>query len=156
MNSDRGFWTAFSVVGTVAALIISIIALVAATDDGDDTPSPPPGEASTETTVTTRPAEPEAPERSATTVEAALTEFAVELSPAEAPAGPVTLDITNDGEAPHTLVLEGTDLKQDQLEAGESGQLDLGELEAGDYVLFCDVPGHRPAGMEATLTVTES
>ena len=28
------------------------------------------------------------------------------------------------------------------------------ELAAGDYVFYCDVPGHREAGMEGTLTVT--
>jgi len=66
-------------------------------------------------------------------------------------AGAVEIELVNQGQALHTFVLDGQDLK---VEAGP-GQTVSGtaELSAGTYTYFCDVPGHRDAGMEGTLTV---
>jgi uncharacterized cupredoxin-like copper-binding protein len=44
-------------------------------------------------------------------------------------------------------VLDGQDFK---LVDDDEGEIDLA---AGEYVFYCDVPGHRDAGMEGTLTV---
>ena len=72
-------------------------------------------------------------------------------------AGPVDIDYVQEGALPHSLVIEapdGGDVNGFKLEVGEvdadSGTVDL---SAGDYVIFCDVPGHRDAGMEAELQV---
>ncbi len=71
-----------------------------------------------------------------------------------APAGEITFAYDNGGSILHTLVVEGRedDLR---LEVRSAGDVDTGsiELEAGEYVLYCDVTGHRGGGMEATLTV---
>ena len=40
------------------------------------------------------------------------------------------------------------------LEPGNSGAMTL-DLEAGKYLLFCNMPGHYKAGMYHVLTVTE-
>ena len=71
----------------------------------------------------------------------------------ETSAGDVELSYVNEGAIPHTLVIEGVD--GFKLEVASEGDEDSGSvsLEAGSYVLFCDVPGHRDAGMEATLEV---
>lgn len=68
-------------------------------------------------------------------------------------AGTVDMTYVNEGAIPHTLVIEGVD--GFKLEVDASGDEDAGtvELEPGTYTLFCDVAGHRDAGMEATLTV---
>jgi plastocyanin len=71
-----------------------------------------------------------------------------------APAGEISLALVNDGSIPHTLVVE--DFEDDlKLSIAGSGDVDSGSLtlEAGEYTYYCDVPGHRGAGMEGTLTV---
>lgn len=71
-----------------------------------------------------------------------------------AKAGEVTIRYENEGRIRHTLVLEGV-AGWEKLEVEDNGDVDEGQitLEPGTYVLFCDVPGHRPAGMEGRLVV---
>lgn len=72
----------------------------------------------------------------------------------ETTAGEVSFRYVNAGAIAHTLLIEGVD--GFKLEVGAKGDEDRGatELEPGTYVLYCDVPGHRDAGMEATLEVS--
>lgn len=88
-------------------------------------------------------------------VQAILTEFAVTLEPMAVAPGAVEVNVANEGAVSHTLALEGSHKVTDLLGAGEEAVLALGDLKAGRYTLYCDVPGHREAGMEAALTVTE-
>jgi uncharacterized cupredoxin-like copper-binding protein len=55
----------------------------------------------------------------------------------------------------HTLVFDDGKLPGFKLEAssGESDELKA-NLKPGRYTIYCDVPGHREAGMEGTITVT--
>ncbi len=68
------------------------------------------------------------------------------------PAG--TLDITyvNQGEIYHTLKVDGA--KGLTLEVNKKGDRDTGSitLKPGQYVFYCDLPGHRLAGMETRVT----
>jgi manganese oxidase len=81
-----------------------------------------------------------------------LTEFAV--APATVGLGG-SLHVMNDGTVAHNLAIEDTDLKTADLSGGEDEVLELGDLDAGAYTMFCEIAGHREAGMEAELTVTE-
>ncbi len=65
------------------------------------------------------------------------------------------LDVTNDGNVVHNLAVEGTDVASEDLAAGASEHLTLDGVDPGEYTMYCTIPGHRDAGMEATLTVTE-
>lgn len=71
----------------------------------------------------------------------------------EVAAGMVELRYLNEGSITHTLLVD--DVDGFELEVTSSGDQDQGtiDLESGSYTLYCDVPGHREAGMEATLEV---
>ena len=87
------------------------------------------------------------------TLEIELTEFTIagELT---APAGIITLDVTNAGTMAHNLVLRDLGARTSDLQPGRSELLELGNLAPGEYSVLCDIPGHEGAGMVATLTVT--
>jgi len=69
---------------------------------------------------------------------------------AEAPAGPLEINMPNESGVPHNIVIDGK---------GESPIVDKGDSKfsadfaAGKYTYYCAVPGHRQAGMEGVLTV---
>lgn len=81
-----------------------------------------------------------------------LGEFFVEPASIDAPAGG-TLAVTNGGTSVHNLVVEDTDVRTADLDPGDSDVLDLGDLDAGAYTVYCAIAGHREAGMVGTLTV---
>lgn len=82
-------------------------------------------------------------------------DIAYEEAPEEVAAGTVDVELDNQGNIEHNVVIEELD---DQLildaAAGESDSGSV-ELEPGTYTYYCDVAGHREAGMEGTLTVAE-
>jgi len=80
-------------------------------------------------------------------------EIVFEPKELSAPAGPVQVSLKNEGTTEHTLVVEGA--PNFKKLAARPGQSQSGPLDVppGEYVLYCEVPGHRPAGMEAKLKV---
>jgi plastocyanin len=72
----------------------------------------------------------------------------------QATAGDVTIRYTNSGAIQHTLLIEGVD--GFKLDVTKSGDADTGtvNLAPGAYTMYCDVPGHRAAGMEGRLVVS--
>lgn len=71
----------------------------------------------------------------------------------QAPAGVGAIKLEST-QGLHTLVF-GSKVPGFKLEAssGKSAQLKA-NLKPGKYTFYCDIPGHREAGMEGTLTVT--
>jgi plastocyanin len=69
-----------------------------------------------------------------------------------AQAGEVTIEYEAGGSVTHTLLIDGVD--DFKLQVTGSGDTDAGtvDLEAGEYEIYCDVPGHE--SMRATLTVS--
>ena len=69
-----------------------------------------------------------------------------------ADAGTIDIRYYSDGPLTHNLLVEG---HEDELELEIMGDEDEGsiDLEAGSYAIYCDISGHREAGMESTLVV---
>lgn len=71
-----------------------------------------------------------------------------------APPGPISITLNNIGKIHHTLVVEGVaDFKKLEADPGQAPTETWKDAKPGEYILFCDVPGHRAAGMEAKLKV---
>jgi FtsP/CotA-like multicopper oxidase with cupredoxin domain len=88
-----------------------------------------------------------------TTIPVTLSEFKISGN-LTAPAGDVKLAVTNGGTVDHNLTVGDGSKKTAMLAAGSTQTIDLGTLPPGPVQLFCSVPGHKEAGMSATLTVT--
>jgi uncharacterized cupredoxin-like copper-binding protein len=108
-------------------------------------------------------------------IEVTLEDFKISLDEASAPAGEVTFNVENKGPSTHEFVVIQTDLAPDALptdDAGDVSEDDLApvdeiediedgatpdltvQLDAGDYVLICNIPAHYRQGMHAAFTVT--
>ena len=169
----------FGAAGALLALIALLLLVVACGDDNGDA-DPTATEVLAEDPVATEPAdepEPTDTETAAaeTSVDVSLSEFMVEPSVDSVPAGTVTFNVSSDGAIFHNLKVVATDLAPDalplddtgfavdeeqvtvvgstaDLEAGEAEELTV-ELEAGSYVLICNVPTHYDVGMTVAFTV---
>lgn len=111
------------------------------------------------------------------TVSATLDDYSIALDQDSAPAGDVTFELSNEAEQIHEFVVLQTDLAADALptddagdvnEAGDPGIVLVDEVEdieggatstlavtldAGSYVLLCNLPGHYGQGMFAAFSV---
>src|SRR5438876_11878655 len=85
-------------------------------------------------------------------VDVSLAEFSVTPKVIEVATGGMLM-VTNKGTMPHNLAIEGQNLRTAMLNVGQEADLNLGNLPPGDYTVFCEVPGHREAGMTAHLKV---
>jgi manganese oxidase len=130
---DRALWT----LAVFAVLIAGLAALAAFR--GGDAGARTPGESAAGAGVTAA-------------IE--LSEWAV-TGNLEVGPGDLTIELTNTGALPHNLVFENGPRSVD-LNGGETTTLHVGELEAGAYTIFCDIAGHRAAGMEARLVVSDT
>ena len=70
--------------------------------------------------------------------------------------GSYTFKVQNVGTIPHDLTIEGPNVtggkKTTLITPGGTATLTV-TLDTGSYTLYCSVPGHRAAGMSATLAV---
>jgi len=103
-------------------------------------------------------------------------EYSITLSTNSGSAGDVTFNISNQGEKVHEFVVFKTDLAEDALPVtadevdedspdltlvdekediapGDSTDLTV-DLDAGSYVVICNITGHYEKGMHAAFTVS--
>ncbi len=85
-----------------------------------------------------------------------LSEWKVELSQPNVPAGPVTFTVTNTGQIPHGIEIEGHGVEREieLIQPAANGTLTL-TLKPGTYEVYCPVGegSHKKLGMEARLVV---
>jgi iron uptake system component EfeO len=74
-----------------------------------------------------------------------------------APAGEVTVALESKGAQVHSLVIFDTSNtvigEELKVNPGQT-KVETYDLPAGTYSLICDIPGHKEAGMTATLTTS--
>ena len=103
-------------------------------------------------------------------------DFSIALDTSTASAGALSFAVHNEGPAVHEFVVFKTDLAEDALPTSDDGTVDEeGEgvqhvdeiediaagsttsldvnLDAGKYVLICNLPEHYAQGMHASLTI---
>jgi nitrite reductase (NO-forming) len=87
------------------------------------------------------------------TVKVTASEFWFKPTEVTVKPGPVTFMVTNAGGVAHTFVIEKVkNARIDEIDPGKTGTLKI-TLQGGKYTAFCDVPGHREAGMVMTIIV---
>lgn len=82
-------------------------------------------------------------------------DIAYSEAPSELAAGEVPIELINEGAIEHNVVIE--ELGDELILEAPGGESDSGSFtfEPGEYTYYCSIPGHRAAGMEGTMTVTE-
>jgi uncharacterized cupredoxin-like copper-binding protein len=109
-------------------------------------------------------------------IDATLDDYTISLDDTSGESGKVTFNIHNDAAQTHEFVVFGTDLPEDQLPTDDSGDVDEKggglevvdevediaagadatlsvNLDAGNYVVICNLPGHYRQGMHESFTI---
>jgi len=81
-------------------------------------------------------------------------ELVFEPTTLTANAGTVTISYDNPSPVDHSVAIEaGSETLAESDVVTEATTSATADLEPGEFVFYCTVPGHREAGMEGTLTV---
>lgn len=161
MRPRRPLFLAFACV----ALLALALGLAACGGDDDDDAAAPATTAADTAGATTAPATPIPTETTDTTASGgggattldvqadAGGQLKFQETTLTAKAGKITLDFSNPSAVPHNIAVDGADGVSDTVQDGGTAELTV-DLPAGTYEYYCDVPGHRQAGMVGTLTVS--
>lgn len=91
------------------------------------------------------------------TTRVTMSDFAFKPSAISLPAGRTTFFLVNSAMDAHDMVVEDRSGhvigKSSSIAAGDAATFTV-ELAAGTYTFYCDIPGHRDAGMTGTLTIS--
>lgn len=86
-----------------------------------------------------------------------MSDFAFKPNTISLPAGRTTFFLVNSAMDAHDMVVEDHSShvvgKSSTISAGDAATFTV-ELAAGTYTFYCDIPGHRDAGMTGTLTIS--
>lgn len=88
----------------------------------------------------------------ATSIDATLSEFKIELPVTEVAEGG-SIEVRNAGTMVHNLAVSGSETRTANLNPGETATLSLAGLAPGSYQILCEIAGHASAGMTAEVTI---
>lgn len=90
------------------------------------------------------------------TVELVAKEFTFEPSTVQVePGSRVRIKLVNKGNLSHNLQIKGNGGKTETLQTGNSDTMVVKAPESGELAFFCNVTGHKQAGMKGEITVQE-
>lgn len=87
----------------------------------------------------------------AATTSVSMVEMAFSPDPITVDVADARLEVVNDGAVRHSFVVPDLGKGTPDLGPGQKLVVDLTDQAPGEYYAYCDVPGHREAGMETTL-----
>ena len=96
--------------------------------------------------------QPAAPAAEGQKVRVEMSEFKYTMATSEVAAGKVTFELVNAGTVEHSFIVEGTDVKSEQIRPGQTVTVQT-DLKPGTYTVICDVAGHKEAGMTMQMVV---
>jgi plastocyanin len=82
-----------------------------------------------------------------------LSELQIDPTVIKATVGDI-LEVMNVGTMTHNLAVDGQTLATPMINAGGAAELHLDGLAPGTYTVYCQVAGHREAGMHAQLVLS--
>ncbi|MDF0751532.1 cupredoxin domain-containing protein [Marinobacter sp. 71-i] len=86
------------------------------------------------------------------TVEVVAKEFTFEPSRIEvAPGSRVEIKLVNEGNLSHNLHIAGEGMKTETIQTGHTDTVTVTAPENGKLEFFCNVPGHKQAGMRGKI-----
>ena len=168
----------FLLIPVVAAFLsLALFAGACGDEDGGDTPEPTQEATQPSTEEQTPSATDDGTPSEGATIDIVMDDTSITATPASASPGDVTFEISNDGTIAHEFIIVKTELavdalpynadefivdesvldvigevEEDELPAGATGTL-TEDLDAGSYVLFCNVATHYELGMTTAFTV---
>jgi plastocyanin len=88
------------------------------------------------------------------TVQISATDFKFDPANPNVKAGKVKFEMTNDGQAPHAIEIEGPsgEAETKTVQGGEKASVTADLSEPGTYTMYCPVGNHRQMGMEGEIT----
>ncbi len=91
-------------------------------------------------------------------IKVTMTEYKFVPKTITATSGKVVFYLANDGTMVHDMVITDSSgkmvAKSDMVSVGDRSVFTVDHLAPGSYGIYCDLPGHREAGMLGTLQVS--
>jgi plastocyanin len=133
--------------------LVAVAALVAMAGCGGGQTGTPSGSGSTNSAPSTAPSTATA---SGSSVAVTESEFSIALPSNTMKVGSYTFKVTNKGQFPHNLTIDGPgvqDMATPTLSPGSSGDVTV-NLQKGTYEFYCSVDSHKDKGMDNKVQVS--